>query len=469
MAASPGLNESRPNPTRKRWLIFSHWRTMVVLAVLAPAVLIATKLSARDLPAYILLLVIALLFLASQIFWLRRAIDLGERLSRRRTRRSRIALLVGLAYLFLIAYSFPTTLAQGHTFRLDFERLPNIVVDAAFWWWFVGSMTGFLLVVAFGAADYLARAAVWVQRKVRDRVQAPIGDVSHAMQPYSRRDFLRKSAVLVSATPFVAAGYGLLYGREDVEVVRQRVRLAKLPKGLQGFRIGQLSDVHMGPFAPPAFVRRCVAITNELQPDLVVLTGDLIAWDIAYVGEVVRTLGGLRAPHGVFGCLGNHESESNTEESVTPLLAAHGIRMLRQESAPIKREDAVLNLIGIDDVRGETDAEWLQDLDRRLKPGLVMPGAVNILLAHEPAYPILNRAAELGVDLMLAGHIHGGQLALESVHHGLNLGHLLYRYTSGWYEQDGTLLYVNRGIGTTGFPIRFGARPEITIFELAGA
>jgi predicted MPP superfamily phosphohydrolase len=79
----------------------------------------------------------------------------------------------------------------------------------------------------------------------------------------------------------------------------------------------------------------------------------------------------------------------------------------------------------------------------------------------------LDRASELGIDLMLAGHIHGGQLALESIHHGLNLGHLLYRYTSGWYEKNGTRLYVNRGIGTTGFPIRFGARPEITIFELA--
>ena len=421
-----------------------------------------------ELQEYVLLLVIGLVFLASQIFWLRRAIDVGERLIRRGSRRSRIAALVGLAYLFVVAYSFPTTIAQGHTFRLGFERLPNIVVDAAFWWWFVGSMSGFLLVIAFAAVGYVARAAVWVHRRIHQDIHGPVAAVSDAAPSSGRRDFLRKTAVLVGATPFVAAGYGLLYGREDVEVVRQRVRLARLPTAFDGFRIAQLSDVHMGPFANASYIRRCVAITNELQPDLVVLTGDFIAWDIGYVGEAVRTLGGLRAPHGVFCCLGNHESESNTEEMIAPLFAAKGIHILREERAPVQRGDGALNLIGIDDVRGETMTEWIGDLERRLKRELVMPGGVNILLAHEPASPIFDRAAELGIELMLSGHTHGGQLALESVHRGLNLGHLVYRYTSGWYEKNGTRLYVNRGIGTTGFPIRFGARPEITIFELTG-
>jgi len=79
---------------------------------------------------------------------------------------------------------------------------------------------------------------------------------------------------------------------------------------------------------------------------------------------------------------------------------------------------------------------------------------------------VFDRAADLGIDLILAGHSHGGQLALEFVHRGLNLSHLFYRYTGGWYEQRSTKLYVNRGIGTTGFPIRLGARPEVTVFEL---
>jgi predicted MPP superfamily phosphohydrolase len=351
---------------------------------------------------YLLLLVIGVVFIASQIFWLRRVIDLGERLIPGRQRRSRIAILVGLAYLLLVAYSFPTTIAQGHTFRARFERVPNIVADAAFWWWFVGSMAGFLLILGFGTVDLLARAAGWVRRRI-GRVRQPGASVAAAAPPSTRREFMRKAAVLVSATPFVAAGYGLLYGREDVEAVPNRIRLARLPQAFRGFRIAQLADIHMGPFAGAAYLRRCVAITNELQPDVVALTGDFIAWETGYLREAVRTLGGLHAPHGVFGCLGNHESESGTEGLIAPLFAAEGIRMLRQEAATIQRAGEALNLIGIDDVRGETAAERREDLQRRLRRELVMPGVVNILLAHEPAGFILDRAAELGVDLVLAG------------------------------------------------------------------
>jgi uncharacterized protein len=89
-----------------------------------------------------------------------------------------------------------------------------------------------------------------------------------------------------------------------VEVVRQRVRLTRLPKALEGFHIAQLSDIHIGPFSTADYIRRCVAITNGLKPDLIALTGDYVAWDPEAQGEVVRVLAGLRAPYGVFGCLG---------------------------------------------------------------------------------------------------------------------------------------------------------------------
>jgi predicted MPP superfamily phosphohydrolase len=181
-------------------------------------------------------------------------------------------------------------------------------------------------------------------------------------------------------------------------------------------------------------------------------------------------LAGLRAPYGVFGCLGNHEEESDTEEYVSGLFTAQGIRILRQEHTPIRLGADELNLIGIDCPRTHSEQdgeeEYRRDVNRRLHRQLVIPGTVNILLSHEPSMFVFDRAADLGIDLTLAGHTHGGQLALEFVHRGLNLSHLLYRYTSGLYEQRNTKLYVNRGIGTTGFPIRLGARPEITVFEL---
>ncbi len=380
--------------------------------------------------------------------------------------------IADLVYLFVIAYSFPTTIGQGHTFRAAYYGLSNIVFEAVFWWWFVGSMLAFALVVAFGTVERATRVAAWAYRKARQstkgRVAAASSSVADPVSP-GRRHFLEQTAVLISATPFVAAGYGLLHSRLDVEVVRPRIPLARLPKAFDGFRIAQLSDIHISLFTTADYIHRCVSITNELKPDLIALTGDYIAWDTEQQGEVVRTLAGLRAPFGVFGCLGNHEEESGTEESITRLFAAKGIHILRQARAPIVLGGETLNLIGIDEPHGRTETEWRRDVHRKLRQikELMMPETVNILLSHGDFPHMFDRVAELGIDLMLAGHTHGGQLSLDFVHRGLNLSHLIYDYNSGWYEKNGAQLYVNRGIGTTGFPIRLGARPEISVFELS--
>jgi uncharacterized protein len=152
--------------------------------------------------------------------------------------------------------------------------------------------------------------------------------------------------MLVSVTGFAAAGYGLLYGRQNVEVVRQPIRLARLPKVFEGLGIAQLSDVHIGPFTTADYIRHCVTISNTLKTDLSVLTGDYICWDPKAEGDAVRVLAGLRAPHGVIGCLGNHEQEGEIEDSITRLFAAQGTRILRQERTAIRLNNETLNLIG---------------------------------------------------------------------------------------------------------------------------
>jgi uncharacterized protein len=427
-------------------------------------------------------LVLFVMLIASQFFWIRRILDLGERFLPRKPRRAWLAIVAWLIYLFFFIYSYPSIeSANSHVFRAADYRLHSVLIEATFWWWLVGSLSGFALVIAFGTAGRAARAAAWAYGKARETVQvhgaapklgaialAPPSHLGAAATPASlgRRHFLEQTAVLVSAAPFVAAGYGLLYERLDVEVTRQRIRLARLPKAFEGFRIAQLSDIHISPFMTADQIRRCVTIANETKADLIVLTGDYISWDPEAQGEVVQALAGLHAPFGVFGCLGNHEQESSTEESITRLFAAKGIRMLRQERAQIRLRGETLNLIGMDESGGQSRAEWEEDVHRRLRQvkGLMMPGTVNILLVHYPN--VLGYVAELGIDLTLAGHTHGGQLSLEFIRRGLSLAHLLGPYDSGLYEKSGSLLYVNRGIGTTGFPIRFGARPEITVFEL---
>ena len=442
-----------------------HRRAIILLLILALATFLIAHADFFGLSLFALLLI----FIASQIFWMGCIIDLGERLIPGKPRRVWLAIMAGLVYLFVFLYSY-SEWGLGHTIRAADYRPQSMLIYAAFWWWLVGSLLAFLLVMAFGAVDRAARAAGWVYRKARTAIHqhSAAADAEGALLSPGRRRFLERTAVVVSATPFVAAGYGLLYERQNVEIVRQRVRLARLPKAFEGFHIAQLSDIHIGPFTTADYIRRCVAITNGLEPDLIALTGDYICWDPEAQGEVVRVLAGLRAPHGVFGCMGNHEADVGIEESITRLFAAQGIRMLRQERAVIQLNDEAINLIGIDHGSDLASTETRQvEGDRRLQQlkALVMPDTVNILLIH---YPGFFDHSDLGIDLTLAGDIHGGgQLSLDFVHPGLNLGSLMgVSYIRGLYENGRAQLYMNRGIGITGFPIRVGARPEITVFEL---
>jgi predicted MPP superfamily phosphohydrolase len=410
------------------------------------------------------------MLIASQFFWIRRVVDVGERFLPGKPRRTRLVAIVGAICLIFFVYNLATwnSEAWNSTHVSTALTMRSVLLEAPFWWWFVGSFAGFFLVLAFWTVDRAVGAAAWLYRKARNATspRAALKAEELALVPPSpsRRDFLERAAVFVSATPFVAAGYGLFRGRLDVEVTRQAIRLPRLPKAFEGFRIVQLSDLHISPFMTLEQIRHCATIANGLKPDLIVLTGDFLTWDAGAQGEVVQSLVPLRAPYGVFGCLGNHEVYTRTQDSLTRLLGTAGIRILRHATASIRSAGESLNLIGVD-FQGCHECPTFppQDYLRGVEP-LVLPDTVNILLSHNPES--FDRAAELGIDLSLAGHTHGGQLALEFVHRGLNLGRLGYTYSRGWYEKPGGQLYVNRGIGTIGFPIRFGAPPEITLFEL---
>jgi len=280
--------------------------------------------------------------------------------------------------------------------------------------------------------------------------------------------------MVVGTVPFAAGAYGMIFERVNLETTRQQIRLARLPYAFDGLRIAQLSDIHIGPFMSEAEIRRVVEITNRLRADLIVLTGDYVTWDPSTQGAVVNVLAGLKAPYGVFGCLGNHELWTRTESSITRLFAATGIPILRQERVSIAAAgpgtpgvDQSLNLIGVDfqthtsmrrRERGFVE-HYLAGVDR-----LQRPDSVNILLSHNPN--TFDRAADLGIDLSLAGHTHGGQVSLEFVHPGISPARLVSPYVRGWFQKGNAQLYVNRGIGTIGVPIRIDAPPEISVFDL---
>jgi predicted MPP superfamily phosphohydrolase len=337
------------------------------------------------------------------------------------------------------------------------------VLLAPFRWWMLASLLGFAAMMVFYLFGRLGRAIQWLYR----RMLPPAPTESRQLASPGRRHFLTRTAVAVSATPFAACAYGMLYERTQIETTRQLIMLPRLPQAFDGFRIAQLSDIHIGPFMPVEEIRRYVAMVNALKPDMVALTGDFVTWEGSPAGAVVDALSAIKAPYGIFGCLGNHERWAHAEDLITRLFAERGTKILRQENASVEVSGERLNLIGVD---YQTRAPFGPPRDGIVKEylagvqPLMLPDTVNILLSHNPN--TFDRAAELGIDLSMAGHTHGGQVTLEYISPNISPARLITPYVAGWFKKGQSQLYVNRGIGTIFSPVRFGAPPEITVYEL---
>ncbi len=401
-----------------------------------------------------LFMLILSIFVASQLYWAARAWVLTRRLVQGRA--ARLGLWSAILALFLALFVLNFTWAfrrHGITHLTAVDAL----VGAPLQFWIPTSMVAFLVATLI----WIPRGAIRLARWARRRLTRP--GIPEPPAP-ARRVFLERAAKAAVAAPFVAGAYGLFYGRLNLETTHPRIRLARLPRAFHGFRIAQLSDIHIGPFMSEGEIRRYVEITNGLKPDLAVLTGDFVTWDPFTQQAVVNALSGLHAPLGVFGCLGNHELWSRTEDSIARLFEQAGIRILRQARVPIALNGESLNLVGVDYRTGPHGFASRGPHMLRGIENLITQDTASILLSHNPN--TFDHAAELGIDLSLAGHTHGGQVALEFIDPELAPSRLVTPYVSGWFEKPGGQLYVNRGIGTIGTPIRVGAAPEISVFEL---
>ena len=404
--------------------------------------------------------IILFVFSVSQLYWAWQAYAwLGQHT---RTRQARIAGMAALVILFfgLMAYNRLWFTSAPSPTRMT---LGSALLAAPFQWWVASSVVGFLVVILFAILRQILKA-VWTvgRRLLATKVAAP-----PPLESPARRQFLERTATVVAASPFVAGSYGLLWGRLNLQTTEKQIHLPRLPKSFDGFRIAQLSDIHIGPFMPEEEIRKYVAIANALKPDLTVLTGDFVTWDGETQGPVVNALSGLHAPFGVYGCLGNHDAWAHVEDSITELFRHAGFRILREERVDIATGGESFNLIGIDFQSLRRFGPGGTRVVRRFLEGLeqlVSPTQTNILLSHNP--DTFDRAADLGIDLSMAGHTHGGQVALEFISPEIAPSRLVTPYVSGWFEKPGGQLYVNRGIGTIGVPIRIGAPPEITVYRL---
>ena len=420
----------------------------------------ASGLTLHALQRFLVESALLLVLLASQIFWARRVRNGIQRLIQNRAWQRRLGVAALVGYLLLLAYNFLGDRPSAEPTHLTWRAA---LLQAPLWWWLCCSLLGFLIAIPLELAQRIAAAVRWAYQ----RAASASGAAAPAPLFFARRRFLGRAAWALTGAPFVAGAYGIFYERLDLEITQRRIKLPRLPRAFEGFRIAQLSDFHIGPFMTAAAIRRYVAIANGLKADLVALTGDFITWDASTQFPLADALAGLQAPFGVYGCLGNHEMWVRIESSITRLFARYGIRILRQERVEIRSGGESINLLGVDyetrSPMGPRNQRLVREYLERAAP-LLVPGAINILLSHNPN--TFDRAAELGIDLSLAGHTHGGQVTLEFVHPYLCPARLITSYVRGWYEKPGGQLYVNRGIGTIFCPIRFCSPPEIAVLEL---
>jgi predicted MPP superfamily phosphohydrolase len=274
----------------------------------------------------------------------------------------------------------------------------------------------------------------------------------------TRRQFLRglTAAGLVGVSG--TAAYASLFEIHDYELTETEIFLRGLPAAFENFRVVQVSDVHHSALVPLAEVRRVAELAQAARPDMVVLTGDYTTARRRYIEPCAEALATLQAPAGVWAVLGNHDHHTDGELTRRALVR-RGIGVLDNTHTEVTRGGDALQLAGVDDWSwGYADwARALGKLDRR-RPSL--------LLSHEPQVFDLPEVA--GVSLILSGHTHGGQVSLPFI--GAPARFLEeFKYLRGRYEHAGAQLYVSRGTGVVGLPIRLGARPEIAVLRLRRA
>lgn len=266
------------------------------------------------------------------------------------------------------------------------------------------------------------------------------------------------------ALGFGAIAWGFLVGQRRVIVERMDLPLPGLTPRLDGLRIVHITDLHIGPQLRGSRLRRYVERINALEPDLVVITGDIFDFDPAFIQEGCLQLAKLDAHHGVFAVLGNHDVYTGAEAVALGIEQLTPIRLLRDDTLRVDIDGEPLWLIGLDDPGSgwtERDAQS-RSLERLART--IPPQAPCILLNHRPS--LFRQAARLGIPVVLSGHTHGGQITPPGPARHLNIARLIAHWTRGRFEDGDAVLYVNRGLGVAGPPVRLNCPREIAVFRL---
>ncbi len=360
--------------------------------------------------------------------------------------------------LILVAAAFPIS-----SIAMRIIRIEDSIVDFVSWLAYLSlgfaSILFFLLIIkdlAVFSNFLIGKIYLILQLETTETiVESTLGASGE-----SRRQMLWTSVnVAILGTAGVMTSCGVVQARHRIKTENVTIPLKHLSKEFEGFRIVQLSDIHVGPTIKRGFVKEIVERVNALQPDVIVLTGDLVDGSVDYLSKDVEPLMDLKSPHGKYFVTGNHEYYSGVF-SWLDKFEKLGLDVLLNEHRVITRNESNLVFGGVTDLKAERSVP-----DHKMNPAASLAGApeadAKILLAHQPI--TVYQASKVGYDLQLSGHTHGGQYFPFS-----KLVGLAQPFIAGLYRHEKTWLYVNRGIGYWGPPIRLGAPAEITEITLTG-
>ena len=328
----------------------------------------------------------------------------------------------------------------------------------------------------FLLVDDIVRIVRWAAIKIAHISSVPDSTKVQVKTGISRSDFLVKLAVTIAAIPFFSLIYGMINGAYNYHKRKITLTLNKLPKSFDGFRIVQISDIHSGSFTRIDPLKEAVALINDLKPDVVFFTGDLVNDKHEEALPYIDIFKNIKAQHGVFSILGNHdygdyvrwETPQAKEKNLELLGEVHkmlGWDLLKDEHRYIERNGERITLIGVQNWSGHRAFHRYGSMEKATANIEYSP--LNILLSHDPSHwqaEITKKYPQ--VDLTLSGHTHGMQFGIEIPGFKWSPVQYVYKEWADLYQEKNQFLYVNRGLGFLAYPGRVGILPEITLIEL---
>ena len=314
------------------------------------------------------------------------------------------------------------------------------------------------LAIIFLIKDSIKGLHYLFNRYARKKKVSPESPIS-----IERRKVLHTIGATASIIPFIATAQGVFKTVYDIEVKNIEIVLPVLSRQLDGLRILQISDIHTGSYFGTGYLEEAVRIINEQKADIIAVTGDFVNFDPSELQLFLPTLRTLQADIGIYASLGNHDHYMTAMKhlQLQNMITSTGMNLLINQSRVLTINNAQLVMAGTDNTGFN---QKFGNLEQTFKD---IPREVpSILMAHDPTYwkmEILNSGL---ADITLSGHTHGGQVGIEFLGESYSPAQFVYEEWSGLYSSENKYLYVNRGLGTVGPPIRVGIPPEITIITL---